>query len=813
MSVRDALLDALDSLALARAAGGRFAGALERTEALAGELPAGAWTRRMARAYEDLLDQPVVPPVGTCAFPTTDPRLEVAVRVTRRHARVTGRAPRHPPAVAAAVRAALGAARRMTGQADGLDVVFDPPPAATGGTLWDGPSCGLAVALAAASLLRSEPLLPTVWATGAVFPDGRLRPVGGMGVKAGLSQDRTLLVPEGSVGVSGDTLRCAALAEAFAYATGVHAPAMLARRVRAATAGWLSEHGAAWLGAREHDARLRDALQRSRRLGIVGRPGSGRTSALVRLVQDVVDSSDVLVLATEAPGDDRVEGLPRALRALLGVDVPWVPDALLAAARAVDARRVRICIDGVGPVVAAALGSWADAHVEVVWTRVEDGSTGRFERRLPALGLALRLEVLARSGVEVARAPPESRDVLEEPVAIEVRDALARVAGAGPATSSPRCRAHLWGLLGAELAAARPTAAAAWPVLGAGVLADGVALAAAPCAPWLAEAVAVLRREGLVHARGDGVHFARVDAERAAVALAASAWAPMRALPSAQELCARVRQSPGAAEVWGDEVEARLLADAPGQDWIAGLAACVEEAGARRPGAAFDPLGVVTVLGALARADLRTGRSDLVQVAEALRADRGALGECLATGVVLGWVFEAHALFARRLERATALVRAVGDALPPRAARRWHGRWRALRAWLLAEGRAVLPARRSAVGLPVYVLGAFPRLRWAPADAPAFHRFQQTFGSAVWRALRRRRQHAAACALAEEFVRASGPRANGAWRRRAAIGWRDAPQWMDHAVEAPVTFDLDALRREFLRLAGVLPPPTDEDAA
>ena len=152
-------------------------------------LPAAAWSFRRRRALPRGLEpEPARPTVGLLAFPTVqagDSRTGptdcfVEARVTAASGPSDDLPEGLSPAVTRAIEDALVAVRRLEPGAGSLAVRFLGPRD------WSGPSCGLAVGLAALSRLRGVPVEGFWVASAQVQPDGCVGPVGSMEAKSAL---------------------------------------------------------------------------------------------------------------------------------------------------------------------------------------------------------------------------------------------------------------------------------------------------------------------------------------------------------------------------------------------------------------------------------------------------------------------------------------------------------------------------------------------------------------------------------------------------------------------------------------------------
>ncbi len=164
---------------------GRASGRHQARLALSGlvdRMPAAAWTpsRRRLAASLRLLPGPPRPRLGELAFPAVcgDEGRFILARVRL----AQGEADRLPDALddttRAAAQAALHAVRRLEDRPSlHFELQVEVPER------WSGASCGLAVALAALSAARAQPLPERLCATGRVSPQGVLSSVGALAEK------------------------------------------------------------------------------------------------------------------------------------------------------------------------------------------------------------------------------------------------------------------------------------------------------------------------------------------------------------------------------------------------------------------------------------------------------------------------------------------------------------------------------------------------------------------------------------------------------------------------------------------------------
>lgn len=206
---------------------GRRRYARQAVRALVNRLPPAAWSFSRRRALPRGLEpEPARPAVGLLAFPTVqagDGRAGstdcfVEARVTRARGGQDDLPSGLSSVVVEAIDSALAAVRSVHPAAGPLAVRFVGPRD------WSGPSCGLAVGLAALSLLRQVPLEGFWVASARVQPDGAVLPVGSMETKAALravARPRArMLVALADAGADDRRLGVADLQEAFAAAGG-----------------------------------------------------------------------------------------------------------------------------------------------------------------------------------------------------------------------------------------------------------------------------------------------------------------------------------------------------------------------------------------------------------------------------------------------------------------------------------------------------------------------------------------------------------------------------------------------------------------
>lgn len=206
---------------------GRRRYAWQAVRALVNRLPAAAWSFRRRRALPRGLEpEPARPTVGLLAFPTVqagDSRTGptdcfVEARVTAASGPADDLPEGLSPAVTRAIEDALVAVRRLEPDAGALAVRFLGPRD------WSGPSCGLAVGLAALSRLRGVPVEGFWVASAQVQPDGCVGPVGSMEAKSALravARPRArMLVAVADAGTDDRRVGVADLQEAFAEASG-----------------------------------------------------------------------------------------------------------------------------------------------------------------------------------------------------------------------------------------------------------------------------------------------------------------------------------------------------------------------------------------------------------------------------------------------------------------------------------------------------------------------------------------------------------------------------------------------------------------
>jgi len=199
---------------------------------LAARLPDAAWIddrRAQAGRVQAVLSLSPSEP-GCVAFPAVGGDASRFVQVTVTLADADDLPLVLDALTADAVRDALAAARRLRATESGLRVHFDAKD-------WEGPSCGLAVALAAVSALDGVPISPCVAATGAVRPDGRIEDVGADHAKLELRREARprarLLVPRSWGADEPAIVPVGDLAAAVAAATGtLDDPEPLLQRVR-----------------------------------------------------------------------------------------------------------------------------------------------------------------------------------------------------------------------------------------------------------------------------------------------------------------------------------------------------------------------------------------------------------------------------------------------------------------------------------------------------------------------------------------------------------------------------------------------------
>lgn len=167
---------------------------------LAGRVPIAAWTRQRAARAPDHPGPANASEPGRVAFPAVPPLGWHAGRFVTATARpaLVDSIPLSGEAEAAC-RDALEAARAALGSQERFELTFDHVD-------FEGSSCGLAVALAAVSVVRRVPIDPLLAATGRVRPDGHVAPVGSVEEKLRLSAEarpRGLLLVPGASGALG----------------------------------------------------------------------------------------------------------------------------------------------------------------------------------------------------------------------------------------------------------------------------------------------------------------------------------------------------------------------------------------------------------------------------------------------------------------------------------------------------------------------------------------------------------------------------------------------------------------------------------
>ncbi len=648
----------------------------ERTKALAAALAPGAWTPLLSEAARAWMRALPEGPVGAACFPAVGPEGVVEVRVDVGPADAGGAA-EVPPAVAdafAAARAVEGACVAR------LSARFTPSEG------WVGRSCGLAVALAAISRLRSAPLRRSVWATGAVDATGRVERVDSLQAKRAASDGRTLLEPPSEEA----EWPVATLEEAVAHAFGEAPPLPRARAIRASALSWVREVRRSWERNADADPLTAEdeALERGWREGasafvVSGLPMSGRSWRLARFVERRLEEGTLVVVLR--PTADAREGLAAALDdrlGALGAGDPRAADpaAQLARARALAEaveRQLLVVVDDPGErargLLAEVCGS---AGVRLAWTApLGAAAPSALEVRCETRGVRT---AAIRGALPVDAWTPENRVVFEHPLASRALPLLRDRDWRTPLTLDEVLR-----LLLAEVTHARAAVAgsAFWRRFGAHLLDAGDA-------PWtppraLAQTAATLAERGLLRPAEGGFRPAdRVLASALRAEACADVFAGWPSLPPPEaweQAWRRGRASRGGpAHLWSPWEDALVRAcltlgpedgrgvgrwsDALAARWGTGPARGA--AGAPSDRTTQDPrLAHLALLTSLARADLQHDRAVLPRVARAVRRRAPGHAPLVVAGLALAVVYDTWPLALRRRARTLRLLDRVERAL------------------------------------------------------------------------------------------------------------------------------------------------------
>lgn len=282
--------------------------------ALLDDIPHESWTAELRRRALALGVAPTDsdPAPGCCAFPLVaadggaSRRAHVEARVVERAEDDLGGI---EGSGKAAAREALDAARAALGTRERFALRWSPPPERFGGS-----SFGLAVALAALSAARGQPLDPDFLATGKVDVRGRVRRVSAVAAKLELTQlpGSRLLAPPSPAWPSDRLVAVERLDQAWAHANAGTGRRRLESLARDHVRRWSRD----LLQRAEHVVpRIAEALAqwKTRAMCVVGAAGTGKSTLLAAWIDPHGRDVPILVTGREVVHDDVSLGVGAAL--------------------------------------------------------------------------------------------------------------------------------------------------------------------------------------------------------------------------------------------------------------------------------------------------------------------------------------------------------------------------------------------------------------------------------------------------------------------------------------------------------------------